>query len=307
MFGIELLIQVIAHGLFFNWADINTAYLRNSWNVFDFIITLTSIISLLFDPVESISRMKLIRFFRSLRVLRLLVRSPHLRLVITSWFQVFSALRHTVLVLVTILYVLALATTVWFSNRLGPSPSLPHFETVSDSFFTMLIFVGGQGWSPLMKRSVDEGGKWNEPWRQPLFVCIAIIGHVLLFNFFVSTVVDTFKNVRDEATGSLLLSPEEKEWIDLQRAMMKKKPLVRLRRPSGFRGTIFDLVHAPAFEGLSLLSVAIVLGLVGSSTLTRFYSFLCMVSYSSNFWLSDLASLRTLGISSLTSFEHEES
>ncbi len=68
-YGAELVLKVLALGFVFN----KGAYLRNSWNVFDFVIVTSSIVSRLFSTTNTYFSLKPLRVFRVLRPLRTIV------------------------------------------------------------------------------------------------------------------------------------------------------------------------------------------------------------------------------------------
>ena len=67
-FCIEALMKIITFGFLFNGRK---SYLRNAWNILDFFIVVTSVISLSIDS-GSLSVVKVIRVARILRPLRLI-------------------------------------------------------------------------------------------------------------------------------------------------------------------------------------------------------------------------------------------
>lgn len=67
------MIKIIVYGFYFNG---EFSYLRNPWNVADFVITLLSIISV--APMSQ--QLEVFKMFRILRILRLISRSEGLRM-----------------------------------------------------------------------------------------------------------------------------------------------------------------------------------------------------------------------------------
>jgi hypothetical protein len=76
LFTMEVIIKVIAVGFIANG---KTSYIRETWNILDFIIVIISIISLF--PIEAkISVFKIIRMARLLRPLRIISKNQNLKL-----------------------------------------------------------------------------------------------------------------------------------------------------------------------------------------------------------------------------------
>jgi hypothetical protein len=63
LFAFESITKIIAYGFFFN-KDI--AYMKNGWNIIDFLVLIISIIS----KVASSNKFKIVKIFRLLRILR---------------------------------------------------------------------------------------------------------------------------------------------------------------------------------------------------------------------------------------------
>ena len=68
-FVIEALMKIIAQGFVLNHAG---SYLRDGWNVIDFIVVLTSLIDIFLDKSKSIQITKVLRMFRVGRPIRLI-------------------------------------------------------------------------------------------------------------------------------------------------------------------------------------------------------------------------------------------
>lgn len=76
IFVLEIVIKVIAKGFLFCGPG---SYLRNSWNIADFLIVSTALISLIELPID-VSVLKVMRMGRLLRPIRLISRNENLKL-----------------------------------------------------------------------------------------------------------------------------------------------------------------------------------------------------------------------------------
>jgi hypothetical protein len=114
IFAFEMLTKVIALGFAFQ----KHSYLRNPWNVLDFVIVMISIIALFTGPLVtgicgngiesgSLKALRALRIGRALRPLRVIKRDPGLRLVINSLFQAAESIG--TVMLVTLLFMMILA------------------------------------------------------------------------------------------------------------------------------------------------------------------------------------------------------
>lgn len=78
LFTLELILKVLANGLLVPYPE---AYLRDWWNVLDFVIVSVSLVTI---PIEladssaasSLSALKMLRALRALRPLRVISRNP---------------------------------------------------------------------------------------------------------------------------------------------------------------------------------------------------------------------------------------
>ena len=77
-FSMECLFKIISYGFLFNKEN---SYIRNGWNIIDFLVVLISIISLLITNVK-FSGVKILRLLRVLRPLRVISRNKGLRIAI---------------------------------------------------------------------------------------------------------------------------------------------------------------------------------------------------------------------------------
>lgn len=75
VFLTELILKVITNGLLLNGKD---SYLRNGWNVLDFIIVFFSIVSLFFSDVN-LGIFKILRLLRVLRPIRVISKNEGLK------------------------------------------------------------------------------------------------------------------------------------------------------------------------------------------------------------------------------------
>ncbi|GMF17965.1 unnamed protein product [Phytophthora fragariaefolia] len=108
IFVLEVMIKIIAQGLCLH----PTAYLRNGWNVMDFIITAVAIPGLqLFGSGASSQQLKLIsslRTFRALRPLRMINRNPGLKLVVSSLVSAIPQMLNVGMVCLLILLIFSI-------------------------------------------------------------------------------------------------------------------------------------------------------------------------------------------------------
>jgi len=83
LFGIEAVLKIMAFGFLLNGKQ---SYLRNYWNILDFIIIFFSIISISF-PSLNLEVLKVLRLLRVLRPLRFISKNEGLQVAIRALFK----------------------------------------------------------------------------------------------------------------------------------------------------------------------------------------------------------------------------
>ncbi|TMW68744.1 hypothetical protein Poli38472_006212 [Pythium oligandrum] len=134
LFLVEVVLKVIAQGLYFD----PNAYLKNNWNVMDFVITIVSVFGLQADS-SKYKYLKTLRTFRSLRPLRLINRNAGMKLVVSS---LFAAVPQIVNVLMVCILVLTIFSILAVNNLKGKFYSCngPEFDSLSDEQQQLVTF-----------------------------------------------------------------------------------------------------------------------------------------------------------------------
>lgn len=79
LFGIEALMKIIAYGFIVE----EFSYLRNSWNILDFIILIGSIIDISVSAIN-LKFIKILRLFRTLRPLRFVSHNRSMKIIVSA-------------------------------------------------------------------------------------------------------------------------------------------------------------------------------------------------------------------------------
>ncbi|XP_063716759.1 muscle calcium channel subunit alpha-1-like isoform X2 [Symsagittifera roscoffensis] len=115
IFTVECFMKIIAYGLFMHQG----AYLRNGWNLLDFVIVIIGIIStvLSFFALEGFD-VKALRAFRVLRPLRLVSGVPSLQVVLNAIVKAMVPLLHIALLVVFVIIIYAIIGLEMFAGKL---------------------------------------------------------------------------------------------------------------------------------------------------------------------------------------------
>ncbi|GMH79423.1 hypothetical protein TL16_g08140 [Triparma laevis f. inornata] len=82
LFIIEMLLKIITMGFLLQ----PDSYLRDSWNILDFVVVCISILLLFSDGNSSLAGLRSLRAFRAFRPLRMINRAPGLKLIVNAMF-----------------------------------------------------------------------------------------------------------------------------------------------------------------------------------------------------------------------------
>jgi Ion transport protein len=98
IFLVEAIIKIIATG---------SLYFQDTWNLFDFLITILSIVTILLDQFDVVSvggSMLVVRAFRIAKILRLVRRTKSLRYIFKTFIHCLKPLANIGSLLLLILY-----------------------------------------------------------------------------------------------------------------------------------------------------------------------------------------------------------
>ena len=123
----ELILNMGAH-----WF---TEFWRSYWNILDFAIVMSSVVSMLFSGVPLV---KVLRIFRAFRIVRVFKRLKALRIIIAAMVQSFKPVVNAFLILILATAVYAIVAVKFFA---GLDAEL--FGSFSKAFFTMFQCMTG--------------------------------------------------------------------------------------------------------------------------------------------------------------------
>nr|XP_026689963.1 voltage-dependent L-type calcium channel subunit alpha-1D isoform X2 [Ciona intestinalis] len=116
IFTVESFMKIIAFGFAFH----PNAYLRNGWNILDFIIVIVGLISIVFEmaDVGSTDKVRALRAFRVLRPLRLVSGVPSLQVVLNAIIRAMLPLLHIALLVMFVIIIYAVVGLELFKGKL---------------------------------------------------------------------------------------------------------------------------------------------------------------------------------------------
>lgn len=176
-FACEVTVRIYAH---------RAEYFKSGWNLFDFIIILSSLIA-------ATSGLAAIRAFRVLRVLRVVTVIPRMRLVVSALLDAIPGIASVGVVIVLIVYVFAVIA----ANLYGPAhPAI--FGDVFTAMYTLFQVMTLEGWADI---AAEVGATHPRSWI--FFLTFVLIATFTMLNLFVAIVVRVVEEDADLCMADL--------------------------------------------------------------------------------------------------------
>lgn len=223
-FAFEMVVKIIAYGFAFAGSD---SYIRQPWNILDFTIVMSAIMSILADDLN-ISFFKSLRILRILRPLRVISRNKGLKTAISALGASLPNILNLQLIVLFFVFLLAILQTTLFSGAFNycsmdhldltmkqqvsnidtmwdcvnyggewVQPDL-NFDSTMSSMLTLVTIQTTEGWTDVMWSSVDAVGPYQQPKENNnifmvLYTVVIILIICMLFiELFVGVVTETF-------------------------------------------------------------------------------------------------------------------
>jgi hypothetical protein len=107
-----MMTNIFAKGFAFCGKD---SYIRNAWNILDFVIVISATISVIFTTID-LGFIKSLRVMRVLRPLRLLAKHRGLKLAISALFNSLPNIGNLLMIVMFFIFMLAILCTTLFSG-----------------------------------------------------------------------------------------------------------------------------------------------------------------------------------------------
>ena len=109
----EMFTNIFAKGFALCGKD---SYIRNAWNILDFVIVISATISVIFSTID-LGFIKSLRVMRVLRPLRLLAKHRGLKLAISALFNSLPNIGNLLMIVMFFIFMLAILCTTLFSGQ----------------------------------------------------------------------------------------------------------------------------------------------------------------------------------------------
>lgn len=280
VFALESLMKILAFGLAFNGP---ASYLRNGWNINDFIIVVFSVISL--TPLPS--QLKSFKMLRVVRILRLLNKNEGLQVAVKALFQAVPQIISISVIMLLFFLIFSIIGVSYFKGRyfhcdasgvafafeaadkwacldfggLWVNRSFS-FDNVLEGVRTCFQMATTSNWADVMFASINTSRVDFAPVKDnnigwiPFFVLFIVFGAFFMLNLFVGVVISTFNREKDKIGGNHLLTESQKQWIDTKLIALKAQPIKVVKEPSNaFRKFCFNLQQSKWVDRLIFVCI----------------------------------------------------
>ncbi|XP_054466984.1 calcium channel, voltage-dependent, N type, alpha 1B subunit, a [Anoplopoma fimbria] len=202
LFSLECVLKIIAFG------PLN--YLKDAWNVFDFVTVLGSITDILVTEINTTDRLlnlSFLRLFRAARLIKLLRQGYTIRILLWTFVQSFKALPYVCLLIAMLFFIYAIIGMQVFGNiDMNEDTAINHhnnFRTFLQALMLLFRSATGEAWHEIMlsclshracdERSGNHGKECGSDFAYFYFVSFIFLCSFLMLNLFVAVIMDNFE------------------------------------------------------------------------------------------------------------------
>jgi len=249
-FNLEAVMKIVAYGLVLH----STAYLRDYWNILDFIVAVTSTFDV-FILDSDIDMIRVLRLFRTFRPLRFLSHNNNMKIIVMALFKSFEAICNIIILIIIILLVFSIIGISLMAGRLQycsinkyelstKNACSKHggqwrthdlnFDNCLNGMIYLFQLTTEDNWPETVYNVVDSTGigtgpKLNESWYYSYFHVIFIfVGSMFLLNLFVGVMSYNYTKVQRQQIGGNknggILTEDQLNWIEIQHMIVRAAP-----------------------------------------------------------------------------------
>uniref|UniRef100_A0A3B3R787 Voltage-dependent N-type calcium channel subunit alpha n=1 Tax=Paramormyrops kingsleyae TaxID=1676925 RepID=A0A3B3R787_9TELE len=200
LFSLECILKMIGFG------PLN--YLKDAWNVFDFVTVLGSITDILVTEIKhKLINLSFLKLFRAARLIKLLRQGYTIRILLWTFVQSFKALPYVCLLIAMLFFIYAIIGMQVFGNiELNEDTAINHhnnFRTFLQALMLLFRSATGEAWHEIMlsclsHRPCDVGSgttgrDCGSDFAYFYFVSFIFLCSFLMLNLFVAVIMDNFE------------------------------------------------------------------------------------------------------------------
>lgn len=190
IFTIELIAKLLVYRRNF-WLE--------NWNIFDFVIVLSSIIFIS-------SNISVIRAFRIFRLLKALAEFPELQILVSSMLKAIPSMSWALLLLFIIFYIFGVFGSTLYGETF---PEL--FGNIGGSIFTLFQVMTFESWATAVARPIME----MHPYAWVYFLVFILLTSITLLNVMVGIVVEAVGTISEAVKREQNVAEEENTSSDV--------------------------------------------------------------------------------------------
>ncbi len=284
----------------------HTAYLRRMSNCIDLFIAILGLIDIIDDSsLRPAKYLKTIRLIRSFRPIRIFTKNNKLKTILLCLFKSIPAIGNTFIIFGVFIYIYIIIGVGLYKSELSYFCSIEeflqeedcmngggkwihnidNFDNFLNAFQTLFGVMMIQGWVDVANLAYR---KTENIFTYFYFITFIIFGYLFVLNLIISVVIEKYKSLKNKNSKLFNLSDEEKEWIKVQKIMLKFRPLpkIDLENSSNFRKLLYKYLISKSFENSISIVILISISLLaiqhnGSSEWFNFV--LDIINYCLNF------------------------
>jgi voltage-gated sodium channel len=176
VFVLEIVLRLLAY-----WPRLS-AFFRDGWNVFDFVVVVTSLLP------QSGAFAIVARLARLMRVTRLVSTFPELRLIVGTMLRSIPSMGHVIMLLGLLLYVYAILGFHLFHEH---DPE--RWGTLGTALLTLFQMLTLEGWV-----EIQESALQAYPWAWIYFASFVLVAVFVVVNLFIAVVINSLETVKLE-------------------------------------------------------------------------------------------------------------
>nr|XP_055036989.1 probable voltage-dependent N-type calcium channel subunit alpha-1B isoform X5 [Misgurnus anguillicaudatus] len=207
LFTLECILKVIAFG------PLN--YLKEAWNIFDFVTVLGSITDILVTEIkDKLINLSFLKLFRAARLIKLLRQGYTIRILLWTFVQSFKALPYVCLLIAMLFFIYAIIGMQVFGNiQLTDDSAINHhnnFRTFFQALMLLFRSATGEGWHEIMLACLSDrpcdplsgsnGKECGSDFAYFYFVSFIFLCSFLMLNLFVAVIMDNFEYLTRDAS-----------------------------------------------------------------------------------------------------------
>merc|ERR1719328_816618 len=147
LFGVEAVLKIYAYGF--------RSYFKDSWNTFDFVTVVGSIVdALMVEFAQNFINVGFLRLFRAARLVKLLRQGQTIRILLWTFVQSFKALPYVILLIAMLFFIYAIIGMQVFGN-IAFNPDTEYnrhvnFHTFGAGLLVLFRCATGEAWPSIM-------------------------------------------------------------------------------------------------------------------------------------------------------------